>query len=63
MGATPLRANAAEAALAGGSSIANAAALLADGTEPASDQAGSSAYRAHLVTVLGRRALDEALTR
>ena len=63
MGATPLRANAAEAALAGGASIADAAALLADGTEPASDQAGSSAYRAHLVTVIGRRALDEALTR
>ena len=63
MGATPLRATAAEAALAGGASIADAAALLAEGTQPASDQAGSSAYRAHLVTVLGRRALDEALAR
>jgi carbon-monoxide dehydrogenase medium subunit len=61
MGATPLRARAAEAALAGGSSIAEAAALLADGTEPPADTAGSSAYRAHLVTVIGRRALEAAL--
>jgi carbon-monoxide dehydrogenase medium subunit len=61
MGATPLRAHAAEAALASGASVGDAAALLADGTEPPSDQAGSSAYRAHLVTVVGRRALEEAL--
>ncbi len=63
MGATPLRAGAAEVALAGGASIAEAAALLAEGAEPASDQAGSSAYRAHLVTVIGRRALEQALSR
>ena len=63
MGATPLRAHAAEAALASGSSVADAAQLLAEGTEPPSDQAGSSAYRAHLVTVVGRRALEEALAR
>jgi aerobic carbon-monoxide dehydrogenase medium subunit len=63
MGATPLRAKAAEAALADGASIGDAAALLADGTEPATDQAGSSAYRNHLVTVIGRRALEEALAR
>ncbi len=63
MGGTPLRASAAEAALAGGSSVAAAAALLADGTEPPSDQAGSSAYREHLVTVVGRRALANALAR
>lgn len=62
MGATPLRAHAAEAALAGGSSIADAAALLAEGAEPASDHSGSSAYRSHLVTVIGRRALEEALS-
>jgi aerobic carbon-monoxide dehydrogenase medium subunit len=61
MGATPLRAKAAEAALAGGSSVADAAALLAEGTEPPADHAGSSAYRAHLVTVIGRRALEAAL--
>jgi len=63
MGATPLRAQAAEAALASGASVGDAAQLLADGTEPPSDQAGSSAYRAHLVTVVGRRALEEALAR
>jgi aerobic carbon-monoxide dehydrogenase medium subunit len=63
MGATPLRATAAEAALASGSSVADAAKLLAEGTEPPSDQAGSSEYRAHLVTVVGRRALEEALAR
>ena len=63
MGGTPLRASAAESALAGGSSVAAAAALLADGTEPPSDQAGSSAYREHLVTVVGRRALANALAR
>ena len=61
MGATPLRATSAENALLGGASVADAAALLADGTEPPSDHAGSSAYRAHLVTVIGRRALEEAL--
>ncbi len=61
MGATPLRAAAAEAALASGSSVADAAKLLAEGTQPPSDQAGSSEYRAHLVTVVGRRALEEAL--
>ena len=63
MGATPLRASAAEAALASGSSVADAAELLAEGTEPPADQSGSSAYRAHLVTVVGRRALEEALAR
>ena len=63
MGATPLRAGAAEAALASGSSVADAADLLAEGTEPPSDQAGSSEYRAHLVTVVGRRAIEAALAR
>jgi carbon-monoxide dehydrogenase medium subunit len=63
MGATPLHASAAEAALAGGSTVADAAALLAEGTEPPDDSAGSSAYRAHLVTVIGRRALEEAISR
>src|SRR4029078_9283846 len=60
MGATPLRARAAEDALAGGSSVAAAAALRAQGTEPPSDQAGSSEYRAHLAQVLTRRALEQA---
>ncbi len=60
MGGTPLRARAAEDALAGGGSITDAAALVADGAEPPSDQAGSSEYRAHLAQVLARRALEQA---
>lgn len=60
MGATPLRAKAAEQALAGGASIADAAALAAEGTEPPSDHAASSEFRAHLTRVLTRRALAEA---
>jgi carbon-monoxide dehydrogenase medium subunit len=61
MGATPLRATAAEAALAGGASVADAASVIGDGTEPPSDHAGSSEYRVHLATVIGRRALEQAL--
>lgn len=61
MGGTPLRASATEDALAGGSSAAEAAALVTDGTAPPSDQAGSSEYRAHLVQVVARRALEQAL--
>jgi aerobic carbon-monoxide dehydrogenase medium subunit len=60
MGATPLRASSAEAALAGGSSVAEAAARIAEGTEPPSDHAGSSDFRKHLAQVLGRRSLEEA---
>jgi len=60
MGGTPLRANAAEDALASGSSIAEAAELIAEGAEPPSDHAGSSEYRAHLAQVIGRRALEQA---
>ena len=40
MGATPLRAKAAEEALAGGASVADAAALVRDGAEPPSDSRG-----------------------
>jgi carbon-monoxide dehydrogenase medium subunit len=61
MGATPLRASSAEAALAGGSSVAEAAARIADGTEPPSDHAASSEFRNHLAEVLGRRSLEEAI--
>ena len=61
MGATPLRAKAAEDALAGGSTPADAAAQVTEGTEPPSDQAGSSEYRAHLAQVITRRALEQAL--
>jgi carbon-monoxide dehydrogenase medium subunit len=61
MGATPLRASSAEAALAGGSSVAEAAAQIAEGTEPPSDHAASSDFRKHLAQVLGRRSLEEAM--
>ncbi len=60
MGSTPLRASATEAALASGASIAEAAALAAEGTEPPSDLAATPAYRRHLARVLTRRALTTA---
>ena len=61
MGGTPLRAKAAEDALSSGASLADAAAVVCDGAEPPSDHAGSSEYRAHLATVITRRALENAL--
>jgi aerobic carbon-monoxide dehydrogenase medium subunit len=60
MGPTPLRASATEAALAGGASIADAAALADQDTDPPADLAGSKEYRRHLVKVLTRRALTTA---
>ena len=60
MGSTPLRATAVESALAGGASIADAAALAAEGTNAGSDIHASKAYREHLARVLVRRALEEA---
>ena len=63
MGATPLRASASEDALAGGSSIEDAAALAAEGTEPSSDHAASAEFRRHLARVLTKRALAEAASR
>ncbi|MGH9117789.1 MAG: FAD binding domain-containing protein [Acidimicrobiales bacterium] len=60
MGSAPLRARAAEAALADGASAADAAAKADDGTEPPSDLNGSSDYRRHLSRVLVRRALESA---
>lgn len=63
MGATPLRASGSEDALAGGSSIEDAAALAAEGTQPSSDHAASAEFRRHLARVLTKRALDEAASR
>jgi carbon-monoxide dehydrogenase medium subunit len=61
MGPTPLRAEAAEAALAGQpateDAIRVAAALAAEGTSPPSDLNGDADYRRHLATVLTRRAV------
>ena len=58
MGPTPVRASALEAALASGEDAASASARAAEGTAPPSDTNGSAAYRAHLATVLARRALE-----
>jgi aerobic carbon-monoxide dehydrogenase medium subunit len=63
MGSTPLRATAVESALANGASIADAAALAAEGTNAGSDIHASKAYREHLARVLVRRALEEAASR
>ncbi|MEV6106611.1 xanthine dehydrogenase family protein subunit M [Streptomyces sp. NPDC051940] len=61
MGPTPLRARAAESALAGAQATADAvgraASLAAEGTSPGSDLSASPEYRAHLATVLTRRAV------
>jgi len=63
MGLTPLRASAVESALASGSSVADAAALAAEGTSPGSDLHASAPFREHLARVLVRRALEEAGSR
>jgi carbon-monoxide dehydrogenase medium subunit len=58
MGARPLRASAVEEALAGGASVADAAALAAEGTEPGEDRHADRDYRQHLARVLTGRALQ-----
>jgi aerobic carbon-monoxide dehydrogenase medium subunit len=64
MGATPLRAEATEAALAGAEATADAvedaAARAADGTSPATDLSGQADYRQHLARVLTRSAVVAA---
>jgi carbon-monoxide dehydrogenase medium subunit len=60
MGATPLRAGAAEAAWNAGE---DPGAVAAEGTDPPSDTNGSADYRRHLVQVLVRRAVEEAEAR
>lgn len=61
MGTVPIRASAVEAALVGLSpdagAVGAATAAVADGTSPPSDLGGASDYRAHLATVLTRRAV------
>ncbi|MGW6016175.1 FAD binding domain-containing protein [Streptomyces sp. NPDC055210] len=59
MGSTPLRASAAEEALAGvgPDGVARAAQAAAEGTRPASDPAASAEYRAQLARVLTRRSV------
>jgi aerobic carbon-monoxide dehydrogenase medium subunit len=66
MGATPLRATAAENALRGGQldndSIAAAAEQAAEGTDPPGDLNATPDYKRHLARVLTRRALEEAVS-
>jgi aerobic carbon-monoxide dehydrogenase medium subunit len=58
MGPKPLRAAAAEEALADGASAAEAAEHAADGTSPGEDMHADREYRRHLAKVLTRRALQ-----
>jgi aerobic carbon-monoxide dehydrogenase medium subunit len=60
MGPTPVRAHAAEQAVAASSSVEEAAALATQGTSPSSDTTASAGYREHLARVLTRRALSAA---
>jgi carbon-monoxide dehydrogenase medium subunit len=62
MGPVPVRALAAEAALAGGASPAEAAQAAAEGTSPGEDIHADRAYREHLARVLTRRALEGQAT-
>jgi carbon-monoxide dehydrogenase medium subunit len=63
MGATPLRAKAAEEALRGGASLEDAAAAIPKDSDPPSDLTASAGFRRHLARVLGRRALEDAMAR
>ena len=64
MGSVPIRATAAEQALRGqpatAESIADAASLAADSTDPPGDLNATPDYKRHLARVLTRRALEEA---
>jgi carbon-monoxide dehydrogenase medium subunit len=61
MGLTPLRASGVEEAVASGADPAVAAERAGEGTAPPTDAFGSAEYRQHLVKVLVRRALEEAM--
>jgi carbon-monoxide dehydrogenase medium subunit len=61
MGFTPLRASGVEEAVSGGADPASAAERADEGTAPPSDAFGSADYRRHLVKVLVKRALEEAM--
>jgi len=58
MASVPIRARAAEEALATGASPARAAELAADGTSPGEDIHADKEFRQHLARVLTRRALE-----
>lgn len=59
MAATPIRAVGVETALSDGATVARAAQLAADGTNPPDDTAASSGFRRHLARVLVGKALSE----
>ncbi|MFN8109437.1 MAG: xanthine dehydrogenase family protein subunit M [Thermoleophilia bacterium] len=63
MGTVPVRASAAEAALAGasGDAIAAACARAGEGTDPPSDTFAGADYRVHLAGVLTERAVRQAM--
>jgi len=63
MGSTPIRASAAEQALAGArlDAIGSASERAAEGTNPPSDLNGKADYREHLARVLTRRAVTAAV--
>jgi aerobic carbon-monoxide dehydrogenase medium subunit len=63
MGATPVRAAAAEQALTSPDAAEAAAEKIAEGASPPEDTSASSEFRAHLARVVGRRAIEEALAR
>ena len=65
MGQTPIRASAAEAALAGAprDGVRQAAEKADEGTDPPSDTWASADFRRHLARVLTGRAVEEALSR
>jgi carbon-monoxide dehydrogenase medium subunit len=62
MGPVPIRAVAAERALAGGADPAQAAELAAEGTSPGEDIHADREFRQHLARVLTRRALQHQTT-
>ena len=63
MDSTPIRATAAEQALAGGASVADAAQAADQGASPAADINASEEFRRHLARVLVRRGLEEAASK
>ena len=60
MGQTPILASSVSRALAGGASIADAAALAVADAQPSADNNATVEYRTHLAKVLVRRALEQA---
>ena len=61
MGPTPLRATGVEQAVV--ADEPDPASHMAEGTEPASDVSASAEFRSHLARVIGKRAIEEALSR